>query len=89
MKDKIFDYMLGMGWNLFDNTYEDFDNVLQEHKSKIEYMLSECPGTGERRIDLANWTAYINNSELANIFEFMCDFIESINHIDKFEKREK
>ena len=87
MKNKIFEEMRARGWNLGDynlgdNTNENFEDVLGVHLDKMEYMLDECPGTGERRIDLPNWNAYIDNIEISQIFEFMSDMIRSINYLD-------
>lgn len=85
MKERIFKEMMFMGWNLGENEIEDFENVLITHMDKMEYMLEEY--MGETRIDLKNWTAYISQEEIKNIFEFMLDFVYSIEHLDRKDKR--
>ena len=86
MKNRIFDEMMLMGWNLGENEFEDFSNVLDIHKDKMEYMLDTDYYNGEARIDLGNWTAYISQEEIKNIFEFMLDFIYSVEHLDRKDK---
>lgn len=87
MKERIFDEMMLMGWNLGDNEFEDFSNVLDIHKDKMEYMLDTDYSNGEARIDLRNWTAYISQEEIKNIFEFMLDFVYSVEHLDRKDKK--
>ena len=83
MKERIFDEMMLMGWHLGDNEFEDFKSVLSAHMDKMEYMLDTDYCNGEARIDLRNWTAYISQDEIKNIFEFMLDFVYSIEHLDR------
>ena len=85
MKERIFEEMMLMGWNLGDNEFEDFKSVLSIHMDKMEYML-DTDYDGEARIDLGNWTAYISQEEIKNIFEFMLDFVYSIEHLDRKDK---
>ena len=87
MKERIFDEMMLMGWNLGENEFEDFSNVLDIHKDKMEYMLDTDYSNGEARIDLRNWSAYISQEEIKNIFEFMLDLIYSVEHLDRKDKK--
>lgn len=86
MKSKVYETMINMGWNLGDNDFEDFESVLQMHIDKMEYMLDAHYSPEGARIDLNNWTAYISNEEIKYIFEFMLDFIYSIQQLDRIEK---
>ena len=36
MKNKIFNKMIEYGWNLGNNTYEDFNKVFEIHKKQID-----------------------------------------------------
>ena len=86
MKNKIFEEMMLRGWNLGENEIKDFEDVLNTHINKMEYMLDTDYCNGEARIDLRNWTAYIAQDEIKNIFEFMLDFVYSIEHLDRKDK---
>ena len=85
MKERIFNEMMLKGWNLGNNEIKDFEDVLNTHMDKMEYMLDTT--YGESRIDLRNWTAYISQEEIKNIFEFMLDFVYSIESLDRKDKK--
>lgn len=87
MKERIFKEMMLRGWNLGDNEIEDFEKVLSIHMDKMEYMLDTDYSDGEARIDLRNWTAYISQDEIKNIFEFILDFVYSIENLDRKDKK--
>lgn len=86
MKNKVYENMIHMGWNLGDNNFEDFESVLQTHIDKMEYMLDAHYSPDGARIDLNNWVAYISQEEIKNIFEFMLDFVYSVQQLDRIEK---
>ena len=86
MKERIFKEMMLRGWNLGDNEIKDFEDVLNTHMDKMEYMLDTDYSDGEARIDLRNWTAYISQDEIKNIFEFMLDFMYSLENLDRKDK---
>ena len=86
MKNRIFEEMMLRGWNLGENEIKDFEDVLNVHMDKMEYMLDTDYSDGEARIDLRNWTAYISQDEIKNVFEFMLDFMYSIEHLDRKDK---
>lgn len=85
MENKIFEEMIRMGWNLGNNEIEDFKSVLETHIDKMEYMLDAHYNEEGARIDLRNWTAYISQEEIKNIFEFMLDFAISVKNLDRKE----
>ena len=86
MKERIFNEMMLKGWNLGENEIKDFEDVLNTHMDKMEYMLDTDYSDGEARIDLRNWTAYISQDEIKNIFEFMLDFMYSLENLDRKDK---
>lgn len=86
MENKVYENMINMGWNLGNNNYEDFESALQTHIDKMEYMLDYHYSPDGARIDLNNWTAYIGNGEIREIFEFMLDFVYSVEQLDRIEK---
>jgi hypothetical protein len=86
MKNRIFEEMMLRGWNLGENEIKDFEDVLNTHMDKMEYMLNTDYSDGEARIDLRNWTAYISQDEIKNIFEFMLDFMYSLENLDRKDK---
>lgn len=76
MKSKIFDLMCKYGWDLEDNTDENFDVVLQYHLNRMNKEWSE----------LAEKDNLINEEELRKEdLGFIIDFITAINELDKFK----
>jgi uncharacterized protein (UPF0335 family) len=65
MRKQIFEEMKRMGWNL-----ENFREVLDIHKSVMEYKLDEHEEKG------------IENGQ-TNLYQFLCDFIQAIENIEK------
>lgn len=87
MKDKIFDKMIEYGWNLGDNTKEEWESVFNTHCDFIgscyEYKC-EC----EENDEILNMNA-ISISSFEDMIDFMSDFLRAIQDIDFEECKSK
>jgi len=73
MKDKIFDEMREMGWNLNYNTNDDFDDTMQLHLKRMEERWDAIVKKEENGI--------ISDDEesLKEDLAFMIDLVRAIN----------
>ena len=85
MKNKVFEKMREYGWNLGDNTNEDFENVYKIHYNFIEKCYDYI---GETDIDKPINMKGINENKFENMVCFMSDFLRALNELD-IEKRIK
>lgn len=87
MKDKIFDKMIEYGWNLGDNTKEEWESVFNTHCDFIgscyEYKC-EC----EENDEILNMND-ISVSSFEDMVDFMSDFLRAIQDIDFEECKSK
>lgn len=86
MKNKIFEKMRAYGWNLSDNTNEDFGSVYNIHYRTIQdlYDLLHLLGDYENGykdetcIDLND----IDQQRLTDLVDFMSDFLRALNEVN-------
>lgn len=81
MKNKIFEKMREYGWNLEDNSNEDFEKVYNMHYNFIQglydyFVETDEPNNSSR--DLNN----INEQKLYDMISFISDFLRALNDID-------
>ena len=93
MKNKIFKKMQEYGWNLGDNTFEDFDMVFETHKNFLDgiydYFIetevyNDC-NEDKREINLNDFS----EEDMQYMSEFMTDFLRALNDIDKPKTKEE
>lgn len=83
MKNKIFEKMREYGWNLGDNTNEDFENVYNTHYNFIEGCydyIADCDMNEPLNMN------DISASGFEDMICFMSDFLRALNELD-IEKR--
>lgn len=73
MKEKLFDYMRVIGWNLGDNTNEDFDGVMQLHLKRME-----------NRWERLTKDDTLTDETLVEDLAFMIDLVRAINDRDNY-----
>lgn len=93
MKNKIFKKMQEYGWNLGDNTFEDFDMVFETHKNFLDsiydYFIetevyNDC-NEDKRETNLNDFS----EEDMQYMSEFMTDFLRALNDIDKPKTKEE
>ena len=77
MKDKIFEKMQEYGWNLGDNTSEDFNRVYDYHYDNLDKWYNYISGE-----DYDYTMQDISKSEFSDFVDFMSDFLRAFNDID-------
>lgn len=84
MKNKIFERMREYGWNLYDNTNEDFENVYKIHYNFTQNLYDYFVETDEPNVsrDLNN----INEQNFEDMISFMSDFLRALNELDIVER---
>ena len=84
MKNKIFEKMRKYGWNLGDNTNEDFENVYKIHYNFTQNLYDYFVETDEPNVsrDLNN----INEQNFEDMISFMSDFLRALNELDIVER---
>lgn len=83
MKDKIFEKMQEYGWNLGDNTSEDFNRVYDYHYDNLDKWYNYISGE-----DYDYTMQDISKSEFSDFVDFMSDFLRALNDIDKPKTKE-
>lgn len=86
MKNKIFEKMRKYGWNLGDNTNEDFENIYKIHYNFIEKCYDYI---GETDIDKPINMKDINENKFEYMICFMSDFLRALNELDIEERIEE
>lgn len=77
MKDKIFNKMKEYGWNLGDNTSEDFNKVYDCHYDNLDKWYDYISGN-----DYDYTMQDISKSDFSDFVDFMSDFLRALNDID-------
>ena len=83
MKNKIFEKMREYGWNLGDNTSEDFNRVYDYHYDNLDKWYNYISGE-----DYDYTMQDISKSEFSDFVDFMSDFLRASNDIDKPKTKE-
>ena len=73
MKNKIFNKMIGYGWNL-----EDFNEVYDTHYYNIDDWYEYISGE-----DYDYTMQDISKSKFESMIDFMSDFLRALNELDK------
>lgn len=80
MKNKVFEKMREYGWNLYDNTNEDFERVYNTHCNFMESVYDYFVDYDmDKQFDLNK----INSIDLFQTTCFICDFLRALNEVDK------
>lgn len=80
MKNKIFEKMREYGWNLGDNTNEDFENVYKIHYNFTQNLYDYFAETDD--INVSRNLNDINEQKLYDMISFISDFLRALNDID-------
>ena len=83
MKDKIFEKMQEYGWNLGDNTSEDFNRVYDYHYDNLDKWYNYISGE-----DYDYTMQDISKSEFSDFVDFMSDFLRAFNEINNKKSKE-
>lgn len=83
MKEKVFEKMREYGWNLGNNTDEDFKEVYNIHYNFIEGCYDYIVDNDiNKELDFNS----LNKQEMEDMITFMSDFLRAINDIDDIKK---
>lgn len=77
MKDKIFEQMMRYGWNLGNNTVNDFENVYRKHYNFIQSLYDYFVETED--INSGRNLNDIDEQQLYDMISFMSDFLRAFN----------
>lgn len=77
MKDKIFEQMIRYGWNLGNNTIDDFENVYRKHYNFIQSLYDYFVETED--INSSRNLNNIDEQQLYDMISFMSDFLRAFN----------
>ena len=77
MKDKIFEQMIRYGWNLGNNTIDDFENVYRKHYNFIQSLYDYFVETED--INSGRNLNDIDEQQLYDMISFMSDFLRAFN----------
>ena len=77
MKDKIFEQMIRYGWNLGNNTIDDFENVYRKHYNFIQSLYDYFVETED--INSSRNLNDIDEQQLYDMVSFMSDFFRAFN----------
>ena len=83
MKNKVFDKMKEYGWNLRDNTSEDFNKVYDYHYDNLDKWYNYISGE-----DYDYTMQDISKSEFSDFVDFMSDFLRAFNEINNKKSKE-
>lgn len=84
MKEKIFKKMKEYGWNLYDNTNEDFENVYKVHYNFTQNLYDYFVKTDD--VNISRNLNDINEQKMYDMISFISDFLRAINDIDLEER---
>ena len=73
MKEKIFNKMIEYGWNLFDNSMEDFNTTYNYHYNRLNNKWETLED---------KWNITENEELELEDLRFITDFLRAINDID-------
>lgn len=77
MKNKIFEQMIRYGWNLGNNTVNDFENVYRKHYNFIQSLYDYFVETED--INSGRNLNDIDEQQLYDMISFMNDFLRAFN----------
>lgn len=77
MKDKIFEQMMRYGWNLGNNTVNDFENAYRIHYNFIQSLYDYFVETED--INSSRNLNDIDEQQLYDTISFMSDFLRAFN----------
>lgn len=77
MKDKIFEQMIRYGWNLGNNTIDDFENAYRTHYDFIQSLYDYLVETED--INSSRNLNNIDEQQLYDMISFMSDFLRAFN----------
>lgn len=84
LKAKLFNNMIIQGWNLCDNTFEDFDNVLKYHVNEMMMIYNNVVDKEENNIRITT-----EEEQLKDLCGFMIDFVQAVEMEEVFENEEE
>lgn len=80
-KQKTFDEMIDMGWNLGDNDYESFNNTLNIDWDTLSIAYESLDESVERHLPLAYTTEQLE--DLRDAIGFIMDYVDCTGLVDK------
>jgi hypothetical protein len=80
MKEKIFKIMIEYGWNLGDNTYEDFSKVYDLHYNRLNVKCEQLENAN-------NTNTNKDDERLLEDLRFITDFLKALNDINSNNTR--
>lgn len=84
MKNKIFEKMKEYGWNLRDNTNEDFEDVYKIHYNFTQNLYDYFVETDD--VNIKRNLNDINEQKMYDMISFMSDFLRALNELDIEER---
>lgn len=84
LKAKLFNNMIIQGWNLCDNTFEDFDSVLKYHVDEMMMIYNSVVDKEENNIRITT-----EEEQLKDLCGFMIDFVQAVEMEEVFENEEE
>lgn len=84
LKAKLFNNMIIQGWNLCDNTFEDFDSVLKYHVDEMMMIYNNVVDKEENNIRITT-----EEEQLKDLCGFMIDFVQAVEMEEVFENEEE
>ena len=81
MKEKIFERMRRYGWDLGNNTDEDFEEIYDYHYDNLQDWYKYISGE-----DYDYTMQDISKSKFDVFVDFMSDFLKAFNEVDKEDK---
>ena len=83
MKNKVFEVMKRYGWNLGDNTNEDFEDVYNIHKDFIEKVY-------DFKTENDDYTMQdISKGSFEDMIDFMSDFLRAFDEVNEITEEER
>ena len=84
MKNKIFEKMREYGWNLGDNTNEDFEDIYKIHYNFTQNLYDYFVETDD--VNIKRNLNDINEQKMYDMISFMSDFLRALNELDIEER---
>lgn len=84
MKNEIFNQMKRYGWNIGDNTKEEFENTYSIHYDFIQNLYDFV---ADSDIDKPINLNHINKQMFEDMITFMSDFLRALNDRDDYVKK--
>ena len=81
MKEQIFERMRRYGWDLGNNTDEDFEEIYDYHYDNLQDWYKYISGE-----DYDYTMQDISKSKFDVFVDFMSDFLKALNEVDKEDK---